>query len=235
LTGGGDIAPVTFTISPKVEMTPLSGVIGTEITVRGFGFDANKDISISYDDALVSEATTTAEGSFTARFKAPASKGGIHTISVKDPSGASMPLNFTMDSEPPPAPIPHSPEDKTRLTMFGGAVTVFEWTESKDPSGVKYEFQLSKTPDFAKPVISKSGMTDLFYTMTQKEALDIGTYYWRVRAIDGAGNEGPWCPAQELVVGVMPVWQFIVIIVGSLAVITGLVVWLIRRRMYSDF
>jgi hypothetical protein len=46
--------------------------------------------------------------------------------------------------------------------------------------------------DFPSPIISKEGLTGSTYTLAEGEVLSKGTYYWRVKAVDGAGNTAGW-------------------------------------------
>lgn len=64
----------------------------------------------------------------------------------------------------------------------------FSWGESYDIQGdaLTYHFQLSRTPDFANPLIDESlELTELEYD----EQLPLGTYYYKVTVTDAKGNE----------------------------------------------
>jgi hypothetical protein len=61
-----------------------------------------------------------------------------------------------------------------------------------DPSGVTYELQIDNNADYSSPALSKTSLTASAYTLTAGEALPAGTYYWRVRAVDGVGNASAW-------------------------------------------
>jgi len=69
-------------------------------------------------------------------------------------------------------------------------VVTFTWTDVDDPSGVSYILEIADNLNFF-PLAAGMRKTDL----TQPACiatLDPGTYYWRVKAIDGAGNESQW-------------------------------------------
>ena len=63
----------------------------------------------------------------------------------------------------------------------------------------------------------------MLYSLTEEEALSKGEYYWRVKAIDGAGNESDWTNGQFLRVGAMELWQLVVIIIAGIVVLA--IVW----------
>jgi hypothetical protein len=82
---------------------------------------------------------------------------------------------------------PHVP---TLIAPGNGAIIcnntpTFVWNSVSDPSGVTYTFEIIG-------VLTKTGLTSTSYTLTGTEALPDGTYSWRVRAVDGAGNIGDW-------------------------------------------
>ncbi|MGH9876316.1 MAG: Ig-like domain-containing protein [Nitrososphaerales archaeon] len=91
------------------------------------------------------------------------------------------------DITPPPAPILLSPTN--RDTVSDNTPT-FAWIEISDASGVTYTIQVSSSRDFADTVINRSGRTAS--TFTHQSPLPEGKYFWRVQAVDGAGNKGPF-------------------------------------------
>jgi hypothetical protein len=68
----------------------------------------------------------------------------------------------------------------------------FDWGDVSDPSGVSYNLQVDDDADFSRPIISKEEVAQSTYTLAEGEALSKGTYYWRVKAVDGAGNTAGW-------------------------------------------
>ncbi|MFC2058568.1 hypothetical protein ACFLTS_02855 [Chloroflexota bacterium] len=97
--------------------------------------------------------------------------------------------SFTVDALNPPAPALTSPQD--------GAVTTdttptLDWEDVEDPTGITYDIQVSDDGIFAAVVLSKTGLVASQYTLAAGEALADGTYYWRARAVDGAGNPSDW-------------------------------------------
>lgn len=90
---------------------------------------------------------------------------------------------FLVDSVAPPAPALLSP---TEGSVLGGTPT-FEWSVVVDPTGVAYELLVDDDPSFESPRLRAGGLVGGSYT--PEGALEWGTWYWRVRAVDGAGNE----------------------------------------------
>ncbi|MEW6143374.1 MAG: IPT/TIG domain-containing protein [Chloroflexota bacterium] len=235
-TNISDVPAVNYTINPTVSLSPPAGPLGTEITVRGTGFDPSRAISILFDNKPAAvEATTTRDGSFQTKFTVAEGKAGPRTVVISDDAGSSFQLSFSIESEPPPAPQPVTPETDVRFTFFGGATVTFEWSAVQDPSGISYVFELSRAADFTSPLISKSGLLETSYSLGPKETLDFGDFYWRVRAIDHAGNQSAWSAVRSLRVGVMPVWVFVLIIVGTVVVFAGVLWYLWGKRGRYDF
>ena len=111
-----------------------------------------------------------------------------------------------------------------------------------DPSGVTYALQISATADFSQVLVSKTGLQaqgsalivssagpEMSYTLTDSEALPFGTYYWRVKAVDGALNDSGWSGSSTFKAGLLPTWALIVVIVLAVVLIGALVYVLIIR------
>lgn len=71
-----------------------------------------------------------------------------------------------------------------------GGVAVFSWQAVQDPSGVSYVLEYADNPGWQN---LKTLQVDTPYATV--ENLTTGTWYWRVKAVDGVGNESTW--AQE--------------------------------------
>ncbi|MGH9921749.1 MAG: Ig-like domain-containing protein [Nitrososphaerales archaeon] len=91
------------------------------------------------------------------------------------------------DITPPPTSILLSPTN--RDTVSDNTPT-FAWIEVSDASGVTYTIQISINKDFADTVINRLGRTAS--TFTPQSPLPDGKYFWRVQAVDGVGNKGPF-------------------------------------------
>ena len=91
------------------------------------------------------------------------------------------------DVYPPPLPIAIYPADGA--TVINPAVT-FDWSSVQDSNGVTYDLEIADIADFSNIVITQPGLADSFHTLTGAQVLTRGTtYYWRLRVVDGLGNE----------------------------------------------
>jgi uncharacterized membrane protein len=93
------------------------------------------------------------------------------------------------DNTPPPAPSLISPPNGATIT---DNTPTLDWSDVSDPSGVAYNLSIAKGAGFALIVLLKDGLKVSTYDLTPGEALVAGTYYWRVRAVDNAGNASSW-------------------------------------------
>ena len=238
-----DIDEVPFEIKPILVLSPAGGHVGTNVTATGHGFASNKQVAIVYDDNEVEMPTTITddEGSFTVVFAVPPSSSGEQTVkagvigetnSIADLNSATA--TFMMESDAPDAPELVSPGDGRRVGFFRRATPTFEWDEVFDLSGVYYSIKVATSPDFEADsiVASATGLTGTSYT--PEEPLPNGTYYWTVRAVDGAENESQWSDPQRLRVGRLPMWGFIVIF-SFIGLLLGLRAYfiLVRPKLYE--
>ena len=233
ITKASDIIDAIVIISPKIELSPTSGAIDSDITVQGTGFSAKQAITISYDGAKVATGTATdSKGEFTAGFKIPKSKAGDHTVTVTDAKASVFSVSLSVESTPPPTPRPISPEAGAELGSIIGSTTIsFDWSDVEDPSGVYYMLEISPSANFSGTVIRKEGLTASAYTLAKDEALGKGKYYWRVKAEDGAENQSEWTNGQLFKVGGLDWWLVLLIAVAVIIVI--IVIWRfasVRRR-----
>ncbi len=225
-----------FTIAAGANLSPTMGNVGTTLTVSGVGFKASGIVTIKYNDMLIATATANASGGFSLNFKAPASIGGAHTITITDGDNTIKHL-FTMESTPPPTPALLLPEDADKTE----AEAYFDWKDVNDPSGVTYTLQIATNKDFTSDsiVLEKKELTHSDYNITGVEELQPtvkeAPYYWRVKATDGAFNESQWSTPRSLYVvstSGFPNWaKYTLIVLGILAA-AFLAFWLGRRTAF---
>ena len=187
---GVSISPVTTQAAP--------GYVGMNITISGVGFKANSSITITdTTSGLVLAVTTSSiDGTFQSIFEAKG-RAGEHTITASDGINTRQ-VSFIMESQAPSKPALLLPEDDTETE----AQVYFDWGDVSDDSlPVTYALQVASSGDFTPSsiVLEKTGLTESEYTVTQGEKLEPAEeealYYWRVRAIDGASNDGEWSAA----------------------------------------
>jgi predicted phage tail protein len=136
----------------------------------------------SFSDSLTS---LTAETTYHFRAKA-----------VGDGTTPGSDMTFTTSA------IPQAPT--LTLPVNGAAVNTspptLDWSDVTVPSGVTYQLQLDDNADFSSLVLTKVGLMTSTYTLTAGEAIPDDVYYWKVRAVDGAGSMSVWTSAWSLAV-----------------------------------
>lgn len=96
VNAGGTWHTSTFTITPKITLSPTTDYVGEEIAVDGTGFAASKDVTITFHNVNVGTAETNTLGSFTnATFTVPDSYRGSHTVKATDASSYYDTATFT--------------------------------------------------------------------------------------------------------------------------------------------
>jgi uncharacterized delta-60 repeat protein len=127
---------------------------------------------------------------------------GSHTFEVRarDASGLADPTpaarSWIVDTVAPSAPNLLSPSDGSSTS---NTKPPFDWSDVADLSGVTYQLQVDNSgTEFTSAEINRTGLTSSNFAPTTKLAK--GTYHWRVRATDGAGNVGSWSAVYRVVI-----------------------------------
>lgn len=109
----------------------------------------------------------------------------VRAINVNGQNGPwSASRSLKVDALPPGLPGLVAPLDRTNIK---DTTPQFDWTS---PGGtILYQLQVSANPNLSAPVIDTQTSA---VTYTAPTALPYGTYYWRVRSQDKAGNWGGW-------------------------------------------
>ena len=195
-------AIIPFTVAATTGISSNSGSIGSEVTVTGDGFTAGKEITINFDDIVVLNFAADVFGEFAETFEVPVSDSGNHQITVT--AGAyvkTYPFFIEIDSPLPPALFLPSNQTDTRSLAY------FDWQDASDPSEpVTYRLQIADDRNFSLIILNETGIPDSEYTLTDTQALlpappDL-PYYWRVRAVDGAGNTSEWSESWAFNIGI---------------------------------
>lgn len=236
ITDGVNTVNTNFTTSAAAQISgpdgsgnKTGGYVGSEVTVKGNAFVPKATLTVTYDSVPVTTTTVGTDGSFTASFKAPVSKGGDHTVVVSDGTN-KVSFVYVMDSTPPPAPTLVSPTKGTNAP----ALTNFQWSSVTDPNGVTYTLEVASDAGFNSIVVQQSGLTTTSYQLTAQEQLsptgNSKPYYWRVKAIDGASNASPWSTTLTFTVGfIFPTW-LMYFLIGVGAVIIFAIGFFVGRR-----
>ncbi len=238
------IASATFHLGAGIRLQPATtpdspGHVGQTFNVTGKSFDPSVAVSISYQNETAN-VFADAKGDVSVVTFIARGRQGEQYVNASYNGNTVRPAVFYMEGTPPDKPRLISPVD-TR-TGFSGSFTgricpTFTWSNVTDPSGIaSYDLDTYGGDDslmsISVPIEDVSFQGDIVaYTLPEKYALSPGTYHWRVRAIDGAENEGDWTEPQSFHAGILPQWAMITITVGLLlGVILGVGVF-IRRRM----
>ena len=212
---GTNTASVNFEITTSFDISPASGNVGSMVTVKGGGYSGL--VTILYDNFTVATVVASAEGPFSTTFTAPASSHGVHTVTVSDET-ASLQTTFSMESTPPPTPSGLTPVALYREN----ARPTFTWQGVTDPSGVTYHLQIASDATFNTILLEKVDLATTQYIVTKSEKLKATSkespYYWRVKAIDLAINEGQWSTPDSFYVSFLADWvKFTLIGLGATA------------------
>lgn len=215
-------------VVPRISLEPEAPDVGANVTVHGYGFAASSEISIRYDDIVVNSSQATDEvGKFTAIFNVPDSSKDEHEIVATDGAGNDAVLSLALEGEAPVAPAAILPRGE-RFGLFGSQPVIFIWEEVSDFSGVTYTLEIARDLNFfpLMPGLRRSELTGTTCTVD----LEPGTYYWRVRAVDGAGNEGEWTLSPyPFKVGLFSAWWLMAGGLVCLAILVFLVRAFFRR------
>ncbi len=122
------------------------------------------------------------------------------------------------------------------------AEAYFDWEDVDSLSSpVAYHLQVASAEDFSELIMEKEGLADSEFTVTKGEKLTAvkkdAPYYWRVRAIDSAGNEGEWSTPGSFVVGfylALPSWALYILIAFGAIIVGFLAFWLGRKTAFSE-
>ena len=134
---------------------------------------------------------------------------GSHTFEVKavdkagNESDLTASLTFTLDTVAPDIPALVQPRNATYVS---DNIPFLEWSTPTDASTVHYQLQVASDSGFSSLVLYKKFLVASRYTLTagdalyHSEALLDAKYYWRVKAIDNAGNESDWTASRTFTV-----------------------------------
>ncbi|OGO15262.1 MAG: hypothetical protein A2Z02_01210 [Chloroflexi bacterium RBG_16_48_7] len=205
-----DVANVNFAIGPAIKLSPEKPDVGSEAQLIGNGFAANSQVSITYNsNQMPNPPVTDAKGNFTYMIKIVESANKAPDIIATDKAGNSTKFGMLLESTAPPKPAIVSPKDRDQTFGFMGSETItFKWSPVQDASGVSYTVEVGDNLEFfpLKPGMRKDALSGTSATMQ----IPPGTYFWRVRAVDGVGNEGEWAISPNFFkVGVISFWYLL--------------------------
>ena len=210
------------------------GYAGAGIGIAGQGFIAGRTVTVTFSGTQVATGTVESNGTFNIPFYAPSASGGPHIIEATDGTNVIR-YSFVMENTPPPKTRTLLPESGTKAD----AEAFFDWEDVTDDSGVTYTLQIATDAGFSYIALEQKGIEVSEYLVPTQNKLVAVTpeapYYWRVRAVDKAFNEGEWSDPATFHVGFgmnMPQAVIYVIIVGVALLLAVFTFWLGRKTAY---
>jgi len=215
----------TFSVDPILLLSPENPPVGSEAQLTGHGFAANSQMNIVYNTVQLSNPPVTdSKGSFDFKFKVIESSDKAPIITATDKAGNTTQYGMPLESTAPPKPFIISPKERDQtFGMMGSQLVTFQWSPVSDPSGVTYTIEVGDNLEFfpLKPGMRRDGLASTSVTLE----IPPGLHFWRVRAVDGAGNEGEWAMSPNFFkVGSISLWY---LLVGG-AVILVVFIFLVR-------
>jgi hypothetical protein len=196
----------TVTIQPAVPLAPALtapvNALATNDTTPTFTWS-----SVAYGNTYQLEISNTT--TFAVKVRSFTGAAGILTyistvlpagtyywharaVNVKSAAGPwSAARSFTIDLTPPAAPVLSKPADHAQIT----GTPTFAWLASA--TATKYQFQYDDSANFTSPNYTSAELTGLTLT---PPAMPAGTYSWRVRAKDAAGNWSAWSTVRTIII-----------------------------------
>jgi len=260
-TPRGIVPDMDFNVVPNIQLQPATGNKGTKVTVNGTGFTKGETITFTFEgNSLNANAVADDKGSFSTAFTAPQSAAKENKVTATGTAGNSAGAVFVIDKVTPPAPTLIFPQQGATLEAFNSVGDVFlgtarqllgivsfqnskqrgfgtpditfDWSEISTQGSITYTLEIDSTSNPASPVILRKGLLDSEYTLTKVDTLSVGSYTWRVMAVDDIDNEGFWSDTEEFAVIPMSNQVFILSMVIPLVFIVAIVslVWLTLRR-----
>jgi len=225
-TPKGLIPDMDFNVVPNIQLQPPSGNKGTRVSVNGTGFIKGEAVTLSFEGtSLNANIVADNKGSFSIGFEAPQSATKENKVKATGTAGNSAETLFIIDKVTPPAPSLVSPTQGAELEVFDSVGDVFlgttkqliriisfrnseqrklgpsdikfDWSDIKVQGKTTYTLEIANDNDFLSPAVLKKELVDSEYTLSRDDILTIGSYTWRVMAVDDIGNEGLRSDADE--------------------------------------
>jgi hypothetical protein len=240
-------------VVPEISIEPNVPNFDDQVTITGHGFADDSKVSIQYGNSdLTNSPLTDESGNFTYNFYLPESSQNAYSIVARDTEGNSATLTLSIGGkkQQQPDPPPEAPTEPVKpkakplwkphaISPNGGIFGVvgtssvsFRWQQVTNAKNVTYTIEVADNTGFVhiKPDMQKSGLHQSGCTLN----VEPGRYYWRVKAIDGSGNESEWAYAPaSFQVGIISVDNLLKGIIFFLAFLMILVVIVLASRALS--
>jgi hypothetical protein len=149
-------------------------------------------------------AVTPSGESFTRIYRVGEEGASVETGDGKKVAlGANQALKVDAAGKPgdtlslPAVPVLMAPPHETEISYANPAVatTLLAWKPAADAA--TYHVLVDFTTNFARPLVDQKGWKP---TSMELRGFDVGKYYWKVAAVDGAGNEGSFSDVSRFAV-----------------------------------
>jgi nitrogen fixation protein FixH len=185
-----------FDWSDIVDAAPSSGLGSYELQIDDdplFGSVNLNKTGLATSDYTLAAAEALADGTWYWRARVLDAAGNISAYSAS--------RSIVIDATAPSAPTLLSPANGSATS---NTTPAFDWSDISDPapsSGLgSYELQIDDDPLFGSVNLNKTGLATSAYTLAAAEALADGTWYWRARVLDAAGNASPYSSSRSIVI-----------------------------------
>jgi hypothetical protein len=163
------------TVYPTISFTP-------DVTADTLTYSENwwsTDNTTYYENYTIADAGVVYSG-----VDVSVSGGRDLANNLQSPDPTTTDNLFDVDTLNPAPPSLTSPADGE---VISDSTPTLDWDAVS--GAATYNLEVDDASDFSSPNISQTGLTQTDYTTP---SLDDGLWYWRVRAVDAAGNAGGW-------------------------------------------
>lgn len=208
--------------------------VGMNLNITGSGFKASSPVNVSFNNgSSVATGTANAQGALNLSFAVPSLTSGTHKMKISDGTNAYE-MDFVIESDAPAAPVLDKPTNASKPKQ----PVIFSWNTVTDPSGVTYDFQLAQgnTFDSANMIWDVHDNTEATIAVPSDTKLNKGSYSWRVRAVDRAGNVGEWSTVSTFKIGtIWPSWLIHIWYGLGILIALAFGIWFGRRMAYQSY
>jgi len=116
----------------KVDLSPITGYVGTKVVVTINSYPASKSVNVTFDGTFVCSLTTASNGTGTCAFRVPATDQGLHLVTATG-GGTTASRYFNVDPRVKLTPN-YGPRGTTMNVSLRGFITnatvVVKWYNS---------------------------------------------------------------------------------------------------------
>ena len=173
-------APFTVLESPTIALTPNEGMARDTVTVQGFNFAPNSNVTVYFEDEIVAAVEADDAGAFTASFNVPEMPyGGYAVKAVDDVYNIQAEASFTV----------HEAEISTRAALYLAGDTL--------SFNVKCTGMFQPNSEITIAIVDPEGVPFKTLRIPADEAVKVGEWYVlpygeAVATLPSDAAEGEW-------------------------------------------